>query len=213
MLQLNDLKLDALQQQTGMVGDIDDLEWEWLIDLTGAGPDNTINDLWTYLLMQEGYYDGNLNDRQFDWLGGLGYAGQLMDRWYQFWQGGGVVGAGIRQLVITATARDEMVVTFTGIPGGSLNGGVTYTVDGGPPQTFISASAAGNSVTYTASADFEAGQLVRWLYAPGNITVDGEPLDAQDRLVDNQIPQSFETIWDYGYTNWDDGSTLWDYIP
>jgi len=93
--------------------------------------------------------------------------------------------------IISDGARSVVRINFNGIPGGALNTGVTYTVDGGIPQTFSTAIADGNGVNYTAASAFNAGDVVRWIYSPGNITVEGPEgpvaLEAQDVLVMNNI--------------------------
>lgn len=93
--------------------------------------------------------------------------------------------------IISDGARSVVRINFNGVPGGALNTGVTYTVDGGTPQTFSTAIANGNSVDYTAASEFSAGDVVRWIYSPGNITVEGPEgpvaLEAQDVLVTNNI--------------------------
>ena len=103
--------------------------------------------------------------------------------------GGGAVdiAPGIISAIIYDSQRNQVVVTFNGVPGGSVNTGVQYTIDGGVKTPFFRGSITGNSVYYDAEGNFSAGDVVRWIYTPGNITVDGELLDAKDIPVQNRI--------------------------
>ena len=92
---------------------------------------------------------------------------------------------------IPATTSDAVVVVFNGVPTAtSLLTGVSYSVNGIGGGTFDSVTVNGNEATYSDRGEgslFEPGDVVRWIYTPGDILIDGEPLDAQDVLVDNQL--------------------------
>ena len=103
----------------------------------------------------------------------------------------GAIGGGPRVISarIVASFPLNVLVTFNGTVAGTVATGVTYTVNGGAPQTFDRATNNGDgTVTYsTNEAQWAAGDVVRWIYAPGTITVDGEALPAQDVLVSNEM--------------------------
>jgi len=87
MATLNDLKLSALRAITGIPdGHTADLE---VIALKMKGAiGEQVNDLWmNYLtsLTKLPQVRGQLNQMQYDWLGQLGYYGNLNQRWMQFW--------------------------------------------------------------------------------------------------------------------------------
>ncbi|HDK37424.1 MAG TPA: hypothetical protein ENG92_00190 [Thiolapillus brandeum] len=103
-------------------------------------------------------------------------------------------GPTVMAAVIYDNARNEVKVTFNGIVGGNVDGGVTFTIDGGAPETFLTSRTSTNYVTYIAEANFLASHVVRWIYTPGTITVDGELLGAQDLLVSNQIASAPEYV-------------------
>jgi len=96
--------------------------------------------------------------------------------------------------VIYDHARNEVKVTFNGIVGGNVDGGVFFTVDAGSQEPFLTSRTSTNYVTYIAEANFLASHVVRWIYTPGTITVDGELLGAQDLLVSNQIASAPEYV-------------------
>lgn len=182
----NDCKHSSLVTQTGQQGQMRDLELMWL--QAGGATSGQLNDAWSEFLAAQGF-TGERNDATFAWLDSLGYVGALNDKLHAFWcESGGSIGPGVIKAVIYDAARDVLEVTFNGVPSGNVETGVTYTVDGGAPQTFFRGSTSGNTVNYAVSENFfEAGQVVRWLYTPGSLEIDGEPLLAQDLLVDNRI--------------------------
>ncbi len=87
---LNDAKLYALRAILGVTdGQTTQLERDVLI-LKGAVGEQ-VNDLWMDYLTRVAAMPqqaGHLNDMQYNWLGELGFYGNLNERWLQFWNNG-----------------------------------------------------------------------------------------------------------------------------
>ncbi len=84
---LNDEKLQALRGYLGVAdGHITQLEKDYLVDLGATG--DSINDLWMDYLVNISAFPqarGQLNAMQYEWLGDLGFDGNLNERWVQYW--------------------------------------------------------------------------------------------------------------------------------
>lgn len=188
MSQLNDCRFDSLVAQ-GFSGTTNDMLLDWL-QSNGVSAVQ-LNDAWYEFLVAQGMTVATYNDMKFEWLGSLGFTGALNDREAGFWCGGGVVGPGVTRAYIPDDDRAHIHVIFNGAVAGTLNLGVTYTVDGGAPTAFLSGISLGsNHVQYAlqvADAPAAADKVYRWIYAPGDLTVGGEVLPDQNKLVDNQI--------------------------
>jgi len=58
----------------------------WLQSIIVATPKATnLNDAWNQYLIEQGFTKPGTNDKQFAWLGSLGYTGSFMDRWQAYW--------------------------------------------------------------------------------------------------------------------------------
>jgi len=78
MKQINDVAVLYYQNALSSTSnDINQLEQEWL-QLQGA-TSNDLNDAWDEFLFLGGF------DDQSDWLGSLGFSGQLNDQVYEFY--------------------------------------------------------------------------------------------------------------------------------
>lgn len=92
MTHRNDSKLSALETLTGNTGNIDDLEMEWLLTVSGSTVTDP-NSQWLATFLANGATSTNFNTAASEFLIGLGYTGALPDMWDAYWVAGGGVGA------------------------------------------------------------------------------------------------------------------------
>ena len=81
-------KVGALQTLTGSVGNVTDLEHQWLDSVISSPQGDRLREKWITFLGEQGY-SGTYTERLTQYLTDEGYTGTLDEQLYQYWLNGG----------------------------------------------------------------------------------------------------------------------------